>query len=474
MNRHLWTIACGVAALALMLCLAAPAAAQNPYAKWKFDEISFDPPMPERFELPNGMVVYFLPDRQLPVVTISVLLHAGEAYVPADKTGLAAITGEALVTGGTKSRTPDQVDEELEFRGIQWSGSIEMESGEFSMQCLSRDFETALSLLSDLLINPAFEASRLQLAIDNTLEDIRRQNDSPGRISRREYARLVYGDHPYGRSPSEKTVSAVTRQDVMDFYRSYFHPNRCILALSGDLDAAALKGRLEKAFSGWPRGEGTLPVIPDPAPPQPGVYQIDKDISQTNLRFGHLGIDRHNPDRHALRVLNHILGGGGFTSRMMGKVRSDSGWAYSVGTAFGTSDKAGLFVAACETKSETTTKALALMQWVIADLRDNGIRDEELTTAKESIINSDVFNYDTPVDVVENYAWLEFHGFPPDQLKRNLETIRAVTRADVEAVARKYLDPSRYVVVAVGKIAAFDAPLDKFGPVTTLTLEPAP
>ncbi len=470
--KSYWKITLGI--ITIVLSATSLAGAQNPYAKWQFDDINFNPPVPERFELSNGLVVFFLPDDQLPVVTMSAIIRAGEAYVPVGKAGLGGIVGEALVTGGTESRTPDEVDEQLEFLGIQWSGTVNMESAEFSMQCLAKDYPTALSLLADLLIRPGFEQSRLQLAIDNTLEDLRRQNDSPGRIIRREFNRLVYGDHPYGCTPDEKSVSGITRVDVRAYYDAYFHPNSTILAVSGDLETAQLKSSLEKAFAGWSRGDSPTLAIPDPVPPTPGVYQIEKDISQTNLRFGHLGIDRHNPDRHAVRILNHILGGGGFTSRMVGKVRSDSGWAYSVGTAFGTSNKPGVFLASCQTKSETTTKALALMQWVIDDLKKNGIKEDELTTARESIVNSDVFNYDTPVEVVENYAWQEYYGFPADQLKLDLAAIRAVTKADVDAAAQKYLDPSRYVVVAVGKSAEYDAPLSKFGTVQTINLDVVP
>lgn len=464
-------IAVAVAGISLM---AAPAQAEAPYSNWKFEDINFNPPVPERFVLANGMIVYFLPDGQLPVVTISALARAGEAFVPAEKAGLGGIVGEALTTGGTTTRTPDQVDEQLEFLGIQWSGSIGMESAEFSMQCLSKDYDKAIELLSDLMINPGFEQSRVELAIDNALEDLRRQNDSPGRIIRREFNQAVYGDHAYGRTPSEKTLSGITRADVDAYYKSYVLPNTTILAISGDLDPAKVKSSLENAFAKWNKGEAPSASVLNIPEPTPGVYQIEKDISQTNLRFGHLGIDRRNPDRHALRIMNHILGGGGFTSRMVGKVRSDSGWAYSVGTSFTTSDKPGLFLASCQTKTGTTTKALSLMQWVIDDLRNNGIREEELNTAKESVVNSDVFNYDTPVEVVENYAWQEYYGFPADQMKLDLLAIRAVTKADVDAVAKKYLDPSKYVIVAVGKIAEFDAPLTKFGKVQTISLEPTP
>ncbi len=466
-----------IAATVLTICLVAalPLSAQNPYARWKFNPITFNPPMPERFVLDNGLVVYFLPNHQLPVVTISALVRAGEVYVAPDKAGLGSIAGEGIVTGGTATKSPDEVDEALEALGIQWSGNVGLESSQFSMNCLSKDLGIALPLFAELLMKPRFDSSRVQLAVDNALEDLRRQNDSPGRIVRREFSKLVYGDHPYGRSPSEKSLGSLTRTDAIRFHERYFHPNTIILAISGDLDVATLKNSLQTAFGSWAKTDVTYPELATPAlNASPGVFQINKDLNQTNLRFGHLGIDRHNPDRHAVRVLNYILGGGGFTSRMIAKVRSDSGWAYSVGTAFTGADKGGLFLATCQTKTETTAKALALMKWVIDDIRARGITDDELATAKDAILNSDVFNYDEPDKIVENYAWEEYQVFPMDQLQKDVEAIKAVTKADVDAAAKKYLRPDQYTILAVGKIDAFDSPLSKFGNVKTITLSVSP
>jgi predicted Zn-dependent peptidase len=475
MKKHIRLSILTATVLAICLLAALPSVAQNPYSRWKFDPISFNPPKPERFVLDNGLVVYFLPNHQLPVVTMSALVRAGEVYVPADKAGLAGIAGDGLVTGGTATKPPDEIDEQIESLGIQWSGDIGLESGQFSMNCLSKDLGTALPLFAELLMKPRFDSSRVQLAVANALEDLRRQNDSPGRIVRREFSKLVYGDHPYGRSPSEKSLGSLTRGDAVGFHERFFHPNTIILAVSGDLDVAALKSTLQTLFGSWKKADVSYPEVATPGTnASPGVYQINKDLNQTNIRFGHLGIDRHNPDRHAVRVLNYILGGGGFTSRMIAKVRSDSGWAYSVGTAFTGADKGGLFLATCQTKTETTAKALALMEWVVEDVRAHGIREEELETAKDAILNSDVFNYDEPDKIVENYAWEEYQGFPPDQLQKDVEAIKAVTKADVDAAAAKYLHPDQYTILAVGKIDAFDSLLSKFGNVKTMTLPETP
>lgn len=440
-----------------------------------YKDINFNPPVPERFVLENGMIVHFLPDHHLPVVTFDAIVKTGEVYVPPNKAGLAGITGRTLVTGGTKTLAPEQVDERLEFLGIRLDGSIDDESGEFSVECLSKDVDTALTIFGELLQAPRFDSAKFQLAVDDALEAWRRRNDSPRGITSREFMKLIYGTHPYGRTADDKSLNALTRADVMNFYKTYFVPGNVILAVSGDLTREQLDQLLKAHFGGWAKGAmPTFPHVPVPTGGEQGVFQIQKDINQTNIMFGHLGIDRHDPDRHALRVLNYILGGGGFTSRMMKQVRSDSGWAYSVGTRFTTADQPGVFYASCQTRSETTTQALALMEWIVSDLLQRGVTDDELATAKESILNSDVFKFVTPSQIVNSYAWQEYHGFPPDQMKQDVEAIKTVTTADVERVAKAHLHPDQFTVLAVGPIDSFDPPLSKFGTVKTITIEDTP
>ncbi len=469
-NRRI--LAMTLMGLLFALAVSAPALAKAPYFDWQFDPINFDPPVPERWVMENGMVVQFLHDDRLPVVTILAIVRTGDIYLPGDKTGLASITGQALVTGGTETRSPDDFDNSIEFLGINFDGSIGEESGQLSMECLTKDVDTAFTMFADILQHPRFDSAKFQLAVDDAIESWRRRNDSPGRITNREFAKLIYGDHPYGRSADKDVLESLTRDDAVSLYHRCFAPANTILAVSGDLTKAQVEKLLKDHFSGWnAKGEALPPIPKVDENPKPGIYQINKDISQTNIRFGHIGIDNKNPDRHAIRVMNHILGGGGFTSRMMGRVRSDSGWAYSVGTRFSTGIEPGMFYASCQTKVETSSKALALMKWVIEDFVKNGITDDELATAKESILNSDVFQYVTPSQIVNQYAWLEYFGFPADQLKKDVEEIKAVTKGDVEAVARKYLHPDNFTILAVGPIDKFDAPLSQFGEVKTIELE---
>lgn len=473
LRTHPRTLSFGAVLLsALLIVVAAPLSAKSPLFDWTYPPIDFEPPVPERFELPNGLTVHFLPDSRLPVVTATAIVRTGEVYLPAAKAGLAGITGSVLTTGGTAARPPEQLDETLEFLSIDLSGNIGSESGSLSIRTLSKNVDTALALFAEVLQKPRFDSTKLRQAVDEALEDWRRRNDSPGRITSREFSRLIYGDHPYGRTPGKTSLESITRDDVLDFYRRYFAPNNTILAIAGDLSRERLDAILNRHFATWARASATLPE-PPPPPEQAatGVYQINKDINQANIRIGHLGIERTNPDRHAVRVMNDILGGGGFTSRMMGHVRSDSGWAYSVGTAFTTSTQRGLFFSSCQTKVETASKTIALMQWVIDDFLKGGPTADELTTARESIVNSEVFRFVTPSQIVNQYAWQEYYGFPPDQLKRDIEAIKAVTIDDVKAVANKYLQPGHYAILVVGPIDKFDQPLTRFGNVTTLTLD---
>ncbi|MEW5874862.1 MAG: pitrilysin family protein [Candidatus Zixiibacteriota bacterium] len=467
-----WSWMAAVAAATLVLLSATTVPAKSPYFDWTYPPISVEPPAPERIELPNGMIVLFLPDSRLPVVSATAIVRAGEVYVPDDKAGLAGIVGEVLTTGGTLTRPPDALDETLEFLSIELGGDISNEAGNFSVRCLSKDVDTAMTIFAEVLKQPRFDSAKLQLAIDDAVENWRRRNDSPGRITSREFAHLIYGGHPYGRTPDRTTLESLTHDDVMSYYQRHFAPNNTILAVAGDLTRAKLDAILAAHFADWAKSTSMLPD--PPAPPTQmatGIFQINKDINQANIRFGHLGIDRKNPDRHAIRVMNDILGGGGFTSRMMGRVRSDSGWAYSVGTAFTMPSQPGMFYAACQTKVESASKTIALMTWVIDDLLKNGVTDDELTTARESILNSEVFEYVTPSQIVNQYAWQEYFGFPPDQLKLDIEAVKTVSKDDVNAVARKYLQPGKYAVLAVGPIDKFDQPLTRFGEVKTLELD---
>lgn len=450
-------------------CFSSALYAQD-YESLEIPELSFQPPEVERFEIDNGLVVYFLEDHTLPVVALDAVLREGGIYVPASKTGLAELYGTVLRTGGTTVTPPSDFDEQLDFVGARLRSSCGIESGEVSLRILKKDVDLGFRLMAEMITSPLFDAEKLDIAKENKLEEIRRENDQPNTITRREFYRMLFPDHPYGRSATEQTVSAVAQQDLADFHASFCHPNNCIMALSGDLTLDEARALINEYYGDWAKSEADLPEFPQLSDPQFGVYHIHKDLNQTSFRIGHVGIGRSNPDRYAVEIMNYILGGGGFLSRMTNKIRVQEGLAYSVGSNFYQMDESGSFYAYCQTKGESTARAIELMIAEIRGFIDSGATEKELETAKNSILNSDIFNYATPHQIAVQQAMLEFNGFPPDQLVKRIEEIKAVTLDDVKTAAEKYLHPDNLIFIVVGDESIYDKPLTAFGEVSTIEL----
>lgn len=447
------------------------AAAENP-AKMKFPPLKFEPIEPVRLTIDNGLIVYFLENHELPVVVVSAMFHGGTAYDSPDRIGLTELTARLLRTGGAASRTPDQVDEALDFVGASISSNASGDNLSLDLNLLKKDAPLGFEILSDMLQKPGFDTGKIALEVSNKKDEIRRQNDEPAGITRRVFYETVYNEHPYGYFPTLATMDNIKRDDIIATYRKFYNPDNCIMAVSGDLTIDEVKGFINKYFSGWPKGNITL-ALPPVATMQykPGVYYAKKDINQANIRIGHLCMTDKNPDRHAMEVMNFALGGGGFTSRLMGQVRTSAGLAYNVGSYTYNRPLMGSFFAYCQTKSESMAEATSMILDIINKVKDSGITQEELDMAKESIVNSFVFNYTTPDQIVAARALLELNGFPPDQLKKDVEAYKAVTLADCKRVAAKYLDPINNVIVITGNKDTFDKPLDTFGPVTEVPME---
>jgi predicted Zn-dependent peptidase len=441
------------------------------YESLEISELRFQPPSVERFELDNGLIVYFYEDHTLPVVALDAVFRTGEIYVPAASAGLAGLFGTVLRTGGTASISPDEFDEKLDFVGAKLRSSCGTESGNVNLRTLKKDIDLGLTMMSEMLMAPIFDSEKLEIAKENKLEEIRRENDNANTITRREFYRKLFPNHPYGRSAIGETVSSVTQSDLVEFHKKFYHPDNCIMALSGDLTKNEAEALMKTHFGGWSKPDIALPEFPQISDSELGVYYYHKDLKQTSFRMGHPGISRSNPDRYAVQVMNFVLGGGGFMSRMTNRVRVQEGLAYSVGSNFYQMDKSGSFYAYCQTKAEATAKAIELMTSVIREFIEQGATEKELETAKNSILNSDIFNYATPHQIVVQQAMLEYHGFPPDQLTKRVEAIKAVTLEDVKAAAEQYLHPDNLIFIVVGNDALFDKPLTTFGEVTKVEIE---
>lgn len=438
----------------------------------KFDALNFKPEEPVRFTTDNGMIVYFYEDHQLPVMSATAYFNGGSVHDPDNKIGLSAITAAVMRSGGAGKRSPDQVDSDLDYVAASVSivASDEYFSG--SVSSLIADIDLGFEIFSDILISPSFDPEKLNLELANTKERIRRRLDSPGDVTRWVYYRTVYQGHPYGSYPSLTTMDNITIDDVKNNHRRFFSPDNCIMAVSGDLTLEELKSKLRKYFSSWNKSGQKIPSAPHTSPEyRPGVYYAERDINQVHLRFGFQCLDSKNPDRYAMNIMNFALGGGGFISRMTNRVRTTAGLAYSVGTYFYNRPLGGNLFGYCQTKAENMSEAAQMMLDIIEEVKSGGITEEELNTARESIVNSFVFNYDTPDKVVSARALLELQGFPPDHLEKGLKAYQKVTLKDCNRVAKKYLNTDIMVFVITGNKEMFDRPPDTFGPVTEASLD---
>lgn len=451
--------------LALLSACAGPgqvghrvAPAGSPLAKLEFEPLEFQVPEVERMKLPNGIRLYLREDHELPLVSVTGMVGAGSVTVPPGKTGMGQLFAALLRTGGAGERIPSQVDELLETMAADLGVSNDTYTTEFDLSVQSKDLEAGLGIVADMIRRPRFDPDRLEIARKQAIEGIRRQYDEPDAIATRAVMRAIYGDHPLGRSPKEETVSAVRRDDLVSFHRHYFHPNNLWLAISGDFDRQRLVQLLERLFGDWKSADFTPQQIP-PLNPQgePLVLIAPKEIPQTTVLIGDLGISKDDPDLQATRVMNYILGGGGFNSRLMREIRSDRGLAYSVYSYYQVGRRLpGPFLAGTETKSASTMESVRLMREIIAGMQKEPVAREELGLAKESLVNSFIFGFTDPHEIVTQKMRLDYYDYPEDYLETYRDKVAAVTADDVHRAAQKNLNPGRQKIVIVGNVSAFD------------------
>jgi zinc protease len=433
---------------------------------------TFTPQQPQRIVLPNGMIVLLQEDHELPLVSGSARIRGGSRDEPGEKAGLAAIYGEVWRTGGTKTRTGDELDDFLEARAATVETDGGLDSTVVSFDCLKDDFDAVFAVFNEVLRQPMFREEKIALAKNQLNTVIARRNDEPIGIASREARRLAYGpDSPYARNIEYATVAAVTRDDLLAWHRQYVHPNNIVVGIVGDFDGKTVEAVLRRSLAGWPKGPAAKKAEAAVVQPKPGVYFIEKgDVNQTNIRIVHEGIIRNNPDYHALEVMNEVFGGG-FSARLFSNIRSKKGLAYSVGGGVGSNfDYPGLFQLSMATKSESTAAAIDALYEEIDSLLKTPVTTEELARAKEAILNSFIFRFDSKQKVLNEKLLYEFYRYPLDFLERYRPAIEKVTAADVERVARKYVHRDKVALLVVGKSADFDRPLSKFGPVQTIDI----
>jgi len=354
----------------------------------------------------------------------------------------------------------------------------ELEAAEVSVECPDLCLRFTARVFEDVLKNPEFRADKIGIAQKGLYDAISRRNDDPGQIAGREAAKLVYGaNNLYARVPEYATVAAITRQDLVEWHGRYVHPNNIILGVVGDFDSAKMEARLREAFASWPKGQAATDPEIKPEPAKPGYYEVDKtDVNQSNIHMVALGITRRNPDYFATSVFNEAFGGG-FSSRLFGDIRTTKGLAYAVGGGVAAGwDHPGMLRLMVSTKSKTTIESIQALDEEIADLAKHPINDEEIKRAKDSILNSFVFRFDSPAKVLQEKMAYEFYRYPLDFLENFQKGIEKVTKEDVARVAAKYIHREQMSVLVVGNVSEFDKPLSSLGAVTKLdiTIPPPP
>lgn len=432
----------------------------------------FSIPQPTRIQLPNGMVIFLQEDHELPLIQGSATVRGGARDVPAAKAGLTSIYTQAWRTGGTATKTGDQLDEFLDARAARVETGGDTDSTSVSLDVLKDDFDTVFPIFVDLLRNPQFRQEKIDLAKTQANTVISRRNDEPGGILTRELTKLAYGPNsPYARQSEYATIASITREDLLDFHKRTVHPNNIILALIGDFDAKKMEKKLRDTFGSWPRGPQIAKPDPAMTPAKPGVYFIAKDdVTQANIAMFHPGIERSNPDYYALAVMNDILSSG-FSGRLLKRLRSEKGLTYSVGGGVGANwDYPGLFRLSMATKSGTTVESIEALRVEANRLVTDPVTAEELSLAKDSILNAFVFTMDTREKALNQQVLLEFYGFPSDYFTKYPAMIEAITAEDVSRVAKKYVHPDQLAILVVGKEAEFDKPLSTLGTVTPIDI----
>jgi predicted Zn-dependent peptidase len=451
--------------------------------KLKFPELTFDVPDADslRFELADGTPVYAKQDKQFPLVNISVYFRGGRYLVPTGKEGLAAITSAAWRTGGAGDRTAQELDEELDFLAANLGTNIGDVNGSMSLNVLSKDLEAAMAIFMDVLTEPRFQQDRFDKAKDNLLQSMKQRNDDTADIEAREWRRLIYGDDFFlNRLATQASVDAISATDSKEFVSKLMRSGNLVVAVAGDFEPDALKALLDKTVGSLEPLAEPLPAIPQPDhTPEPGVYVINKpDVNQGRVSVGRLGFKEGHPEQFPLMVGNDILGGGGFTARMMKRIRSDEGLAYGAYATLGFNKTyPGTFRALYQSKSSTCAYATEIFFGLLDDMRSADATDEEIRTSKASYVETFPRRFASAAQIAGTYAIDEVLGRDHSYWVEYRDNIDGVTADEVKKAMTKNLDPETMIMLVVGNIEEImeghpehDARLTDFGEIKKVPL----
>ena len=430
-------------------------------------------PEPATVTLSNGMRVFLLEDHELPLIRGLAMVRTGNLFDPADKRGLSTVMAEVLRSGGTKSKTGDQIDEELENIAASVESSMDETSASISFSGLKESAGAVLAAFKDVLTQPDFRQDKIDLSLSQMRSGIARRNDDANAIPDRELLSIVYGRNTsYGWQIEYEHLARIHRDDLIDFYKRYYFPKNILLAVYGDFSTAEMQDKLEKLFADWKVEQAPVPAFPDvAAKPAPGVYLAEKqDVTQTFFAIGELGGTLRDKDYAALQVAADILGQG-FSSRLVSQIRTKLGYAYDISAQWAAQyDHPGTFRIGGSTKSASTTETIRAIGDELTKIRTTEVTERELSEAKDAVLNSFVFNFDSPAKTLSRVLRYEYYGYPKDFLFQYRKAVDSVTRADVQRAARDHFKPENLTIVAVGNPKEFGKPLTELGKVNKIDL----
>ncbi len=457
----------------LLLTLILPASAET--AK-HYTDLKLAPapdikvPAYSRFQLKNGLVVYLMEDHELPLVSGTALIRTGDRFEPADRVGLAGLTGAVMRSGGTQTHTPDQLNQLLEQRAASIETNIGVTSGRAGFSALSEDLSEVFDLFAEVIQQPAFAPEKFNLAKLHTQGGIARRNDDPNGIVGREFEKLVYGSKsPYGRVVEYATIETISRDDLIHFYQQYVRPSNLLLGIVGDFDSQKMRSQIESKFGSWnpataaPNSE--LPKVSQAK--QSGIFFVNQpQLTQSYVQMGHLGGQLNSPDYPALSVMNEVLSG--FGGRLFNEIRSRQGLAYSVYASWSPQfDFPGVFVAGGQTRSEATVPFIKSVLSEIEKIRTQPVAARELNFAKDSVLNSFIFNFQDPSQTLSRLLGYEYFGYPKDFIFQYRKAVEATSIVDIQRVAKTYLQPNKVVTLVVGNQKAIQPGLSSLGQTVT-------
>jgi len=382
---------------------------------------------------------------------VTLLVKASQLNEPKDKAGLANLTAE-LLTEGTKNRKSTDISDEIEFIGASLYVSAGSDYTTVTLSVLKKDINKGVELFSDILLNPTFPQGEIERKKELIKGSLKQQEEEPSFLAGRAFKKEVFGEHPYGRliEGSVETIDNIKREDFVRFYSDYFLPNNSILSVVGDLTSDELDGLIKQYLGEWKKKEVPLKVDKKIEEKKiKKVVKIDKELTQANVMLGNLGISRDNPDYYAVSVMNYILGGGGFSSRLMQSIRDEMGLAYDVHSFFTAGKEEGIFQVGIQTKNESANTAIDEILKQIGRIRKESVSDQELSDAKSYLTGSFSRRLDTNRKIVDFLASVEFYNLGLDYVEKYPNYINSVTQDDVLRVAQKYLAPENYVLVVV-------------------------